>query len=367
MALQKARRSLASFKMGIAGPSGSGKTVGGILISYGLVKATHPELPEDKLWEKICVIDTENGSGSLYVGETFGTTKVGEYYTIPIEPPYDPEKYKNAILECEKAGVEAVVIDSLSHAWTGEGGLLDQQGKIAARTGNSYTSWRDITPKYCRMWDTILQSKMHMFLTMRSKTEYVIEENEKGKKVPRKVGTAPEMRAGAEYEVTTFLDISLDHVAQASKDRTHRFKDTFFTITEDTGKIIYDWLNANEHKEPEPATPVNMKKAAEIKPEVKPEIEPEIKPVPPVVHVPADNIDDLDDPDYLPFGNDPTPKPVSIEAIHTYLENIVASTPKENRRALGAKFREVTGQATGNYKTYPNEDLRKLYSAMGGK
>ena len=130
-----------------------------------------------QLWERICVIDTENASGSLYVGTQIGTVRIGEYLTIPLEPPFSAARYLEAIDLAEQNGVEFLIIDSLSHAWSGEGGLLDVQANIAKRTGNGYTAWRDVTPQHNRLVDRILQCNMHIAATLRTKTEYVIEDN----------------------------------------------------------------------------------------------------------------------------------------------------------------------------------------------
>lgn len=141
--------------------------------------------------------------------------------------------------------MEFLVIDSLSHAWAGEGGLLEIQGNIAKRTGNSYTAWRDVTPQHNKLVESILQCDMHIAITLRTKTEYIIEETEKGKKAPKKMGTAPIFRDGIEYEVTTFFDIALDHMASVTKDRTMMFDSQIFQITPATGEQIYAWLTNN--------------------------------------------------------------------------------------------------------------------------
>ena len=170
------------------------------------MRAQHPDLADAALWEKVCVIDTENGLGSLYVGTAAGGVRVGEYLTIPMEAPFSAARYLEAIEAAENAGVEFLVIDSLSHAWSGEGGLLDMQASIAKRSGNSYTAWRDVTPLHNRLVDRILQCPMHVAATLRTKTEYVIEEISNGKKSPRKVGMAPIFRDGLEYEFSVFFE-----------------------------------------------------------------------------------------------------------------------------------------------------------------
>ena len=200
-------------------------------MGFGLIRALHPNLSDSEVWERICVIDTENGSGSLYVGSRAGGTRVGEYLTIHLEAPFSAARYLEAIDAAENAGVEYLIIDSLSHAWSGEGGLLDMQAGIAKRSGNSYTAWRDVTPLHNKLVDRILQCPMHVAATLRTKTEYVIEDNGNGKKSPRKVGMAPIFREGLEYEFSVFFELAQDHSAAATKDRTGLFDGQFFVIT----------------------------------------------------------------------------------------------------------------------------------------
>lgn len=249
--VKKAQRSQAKLKLGLAGSSGSGKTLGALFLGYGLLKAAHPNMSDADIWSKICVIDTENSSGALYANATIGGVKVGEYNIIDFPPPFEPQRYIAAIDAADESGAEFIIIDSLSHAWSGEGGMLDTQGKIAARTGNSYTAWRDVTPLHNQLVEKILQSRAHIVTTMRSKTEYVIEDNHKGKKVPKKIGMSPVFRDGIEYEFTVMFDVDQNHTTTSSKDRTGLFDGRFFTITPDTGKQIYGWLStAVEEDEP---------------------------------------------------------------------------------------------------------------------
>ena len=167
---------------------------------------------------------------------------VGEYLTINLEAPYSAARYLEAIDLAEQAGVEYLVIVSLSHAWTGEGGLLDVQGNVAKRSGNSYTAWREVTPLHNKLVDRILQCPMHVAVTLRTKTEYVIEDNGSGKKTPRKIGMAPVFRDGVEYEFTIFFELDQSHAAAVTKDRTGLFDGQYFLIAPDTGARIRDWL-----------------------------------------------------------------------------------------------------------------------------
>ena len=142
MQLQKAERKQAKIKLGLQGPSGSGKTMGALIIAFGLCGD----------WSKIAVIDTENYSASLYA-------HLGSYNVLNISAPYTPEKYSEAIQLCEKSEVEVIIIDSISHEWEGNGGILNIHSNM---TGNSFTNWNRLTPRHNEFVQTILQSKCHV-------------------------------------------------------------------------------------------------------------------------------------------------------------------------------------------------------------
>ena len=227
MALQirKATRRKAKLRLALLGPSGSGKTMSALRLAFGI-------------GGKVGVIDTENGSADLYA-------EIGDYDVITLDKPYTVGKYREAIAAFEDAGYATIIVDSLSHAWSGAGGLLDKQGQLAARPGaNSYAVWREITPEHNALVEALLSSPCHVITTMRVKQEYVLEENERGKKVPRKVGLQPVQRDGMEYEFTCVMDVDIDHRATATKDRTTLFADWRDTITEATGRLLQGWLDS---------------------------------------------------------------------------------------------------------------------------
>lgn len=224
---RKAEKKKSKLRLGISAPSGGGKTYSALLIAYGITKN----------WSKIAVIDTERGSAELY-------SDLGEYCVAQLTPPFTPQKYIDCIHSAEQAGFEVIIVDSLSHAWTGEGGMLEMQDAIAraSKSGNSYTAWREVTPLHNKLVDTILQSRAHIIVTTRSKTEYVMQ-TENGKTVPKKVGLSPVFRDGLEYEMTVFFDLSVEHIAQATKDRTSLFDGVYFKPSIETGEKLVKWLD----------------------------------------------------------------------------------------------------------------------------
>lgn len=242
--LKRAQRSKAFLKLGISAPSGGGKTLGALLIAYGLMKEKYPDKSDAFRWAKIAIIDTENGSGELYVGRDVAGIVIGEYNAITLTAPFEADKYTQAITLCENNDIEVGIIDSSTHLWSGEGGLLEQQGAAAKRSGNSYTAWRDITPQHNRFVEKMLQSKIHIIATMRSKQEYVQEKGENNKTVVRKLGMEPEQRKGMEYEFTIFFEINSEHEAFGAKDRTSIYDQKTFKITPEIGVTLMKWLDS---------------------------------------------------------------------------------------------------------------------------
>lgn len=333
---KKAKRSLARLKIGMTGASGSGKTLSSLLMGYGLIKAEHPEYTDAECWDKICIIDTENSSGSLYVDTAVGQWRTGEYNTIVLEPPYEASKYVDAIHVAEQHDMQVIIIDSLTHAWSGEGGALDKQGKIAARTGNSYTAWRDITPEHNRLVDAMLQSKAHVIAAIRAKTDYAQVKDERGKTKVQNVGLAPVFRDGIEYEFTVCFMLDSDHVAEATKDRTALFDGKFFTVTPDTGRDLYRWLDSGAPlKEDKPA--------------------PKIQSVSEVVKSKAEAVLD----EAVPEESEAT---VTIEDVDRVVKAKFAGLTGDERKAAIAELKTVTG-GVANYMTITDpEVLVKIYN-----
>lgn len=224
MQLKKATRKQVKMRLGISAVSGGGKTYSALLLAKGLVGD----------WNKIAVIDTENESASLYAD-------LGDYNTLTLGAPFGPERYIDAIKMCEAAGIECIIIDSITHEWDGKGGILEIHSSM---TGNSFTNWASITPRHNKFLEAILQSKCHVITTVRRKTEYDISKDGNGKTKIEKAGLKEVTREGFEYELTINFTLDEKHNCIASKDRTGLFMDKpFFTITEETGQMIKQWCD----------------------------------------------------------------------------------------------------------------------------
>lgn len=220
MHLQKASRKKAKIKLCLQGPSGSGKTYSALLVAYGLCND----------WTKICVIDTENHSADLY-------SHLGEYNTISLTGPYTPERYMQAIEVCVKAGIEVIIIDSLSHEWEY---IINFHASLS---GNSFTNWGKVTPRHNEFIQTLLDTNKHVIATVRTKQDYVLNEKN-GKMVPEKIGLKPIQRDDLEYLFTLTFEIDRNHIAQSTKDRTGLFSNKQGqVINVDTGRSILGWCN----------------------------------------------------------------------------------------------------------------------------
>lgn len=235
---KKATKSLVKAKIALTGPSGAGKTLSSLYLAKGLGL-------------KVAVLDTENNSASLYENRFPGW----EYFVLPMNPPYTAQKYIAGIDAAIQQGFDVLIIDSLSHVWAAEGGLLQQKEALDSRGGNSFSNWGSITKLYEQLKSKILFSPIHMIVTMRSKQEYILEQTDKGKQAPKKVGLAPIMRDGMEYEFTVVFDVGMDHQFMVSKDRTDLFDGVVSTITEQTGIDIKNWLATAPPPPPETPPP----------------------------------------------------------------------------------------------------------------
>lgn len=220
MQLRKALRKAAKLRIAFSAVSGAGKTYGSLLCAYGLTGD----------WSKIALIDSENGSADLYAD-------LGDYNVLTLTTPHSPERYIEAIDSCEKAGMEVIIIDSISHEWDF---LLNVHGNM---TGNSFTNWAKITPRHDKFKNKILQSPCHILTTVRRKTEYEMDQSG-GKTVISKIGTKEQTREGWDYENTLVFEVDDKHFAKATKDRTGLFiEQDPFKITIETGEALKNWAN----------------------------------------------------------------------------------------------------------------------------
>lgn len=235
---KKAVKSQAKLKMSLAGPSGSGKTYTALAIAQGLGK-------------KIAVVDTEHGSASKYAD-------LFDFDVLELDPPFHPNRFVEAIEAAAEAGYDVIILDSLSHAWNGSGGMLEIVDQISKRmrNPNSYMAWNEATPIQNKFIDAIVGAEVHLIATMRSKQAYALDQVEKNGRtvtVPRKVGMAPIQRDSFEYEFDVFAELDLEHNLVVSKTRCHLIDGGVYPKAgRELGETLADWLSDGEPAQPKP-------------------------------------------------------------------------------------------------------------------
>lgn len=197
---KKAVKRDAKLRLAVCGPAGSGKT-------YSLLAVA------TALGGPIAVVDTEHGSASKYA----------DMFEFDVVEPtlYDPRELVKTINTAAQGGYKVIIIDSLSHYWMGKGGALEMVDQAAKRAqGNSFAGWKTVTPYHNALVDTIISAPIHVLVSMRTKTEWVVEKDERtGKSAPRKIGLAPVMRDGIEFEFDVCGDLDSDNNLTITKSR----------------------------------------------------------------------------------------------------------------------------------------------------
>jgi len=226
MEIKKAERTQLKLRLALMGPSGSGKTYSALALGSGLGK-------------KILLVDTENHSSSTYADE-FG------FDVINIDPPYTVDKYLMAMRMGVAQKYDVIVLDSISHEWAGEGGLLEQKNAMDAKGGNQWTNWAKPTKEHEKFKSAILTVDAHLIATVRSKEEYVLEANSQGKMVPVKKGMGPVQREGIAFEFGVVFELDMKHVATVTKTRLKFLDGKEFVPSEEIGKSLKEWLETGK-------------------------------------------------------------------------------------------------------------------------
>lgn len=251
---KKATRRRAYLRLALCGPAGSGKSFTGLRVAMGLLDPG----------QRLAVIDTEHGSAELYADEPNpdGGRFDFDCIRLDLQPgKFSPENYIRALRAAADNRYPVILVDSLSHAWAGEGGVLDLVDNVAARggrggEGNKFAAWRHGSKAQNELVDTLLSYPGQVIVTLRTKVEYVLETDEKGRKVPRKVGMASVQRDGVDYEFTVIGDIDVDtHRLYITKSRCSAVADrNYLKAGADLARELRDWLErGDEPDRPAPA------------------------------------------------------------------------------------------------------------------
>lgn len=223
MGFVKATKAEAKLRMAITGPSGSGKTKTALRVAGGLGK-------------RIALVDSEHKSASKYADEH-------EFDVDELSGETNPLRYIKSIEDAEAGGFDVVILDSLTHAWDATKAVVDKK-KAADKFQNGFSAWAEGSALWQKLLDKIQSSRIHVITTMRAKTEYVQEKDDRGKTVVRKLGLAPEVRDGTEYAFDVVLDLDHQHAGRITKTRCAALDDYFEVKPgEPLGKTLSDWLS----------------------------------------------------------------------------------------------------------------------------
>lgn len=249
MEVKKAKREKLKVPIMLTGASGSGKTVSALFIAKGIIEKMYPDLSDEEQWEKIGMIDTEHKRSLLYVNTTINDIQIGEFLHLDFEPPFSVANYIQAFNLMKNEGVEVVIVDSISHAWSGEGGIIDQVENISKGKQNmKMIAWSQVSPLEKQFLKLVTGNSVYVIATSRSKQAYDISKDERGKTVVQKLGLKPDQKDTLEYEFAISLRMDQDHTAEATKDNSNMFSRPF-SVNKEVGYKIFEWSNEGIDRE----------------------------------------------------------------------------------------------------------------------
>ena len=238
--IEDAIREKLSMSIALIGSSGSGKTLSALLLAKGVIRAKYPELSEtsEEFWAKIGVIDTEHRRSRLYADTDLTGEFIGRFKTIDFTAPFSTDRYRLAVDAFKKAGVDVIVIDSISHAWEGEGGILEVQQDLGGR----YQDWKTVKPFIRDFYRTLTEKDIHIISTIRTKQDYQVETSATGQLKVTKLGLKPIQKDDIEFELQIAWNVDMEHIATATKDNSGLFDGNPKRLTVEDGSMIYEWV-----------------------------------------------------------------------------------------------------------------------------
>lgn len=232
--LEQAVKYVKPLKVFLFGPTFSGKTLSSLLMANGVVQSIR-KCKEEDAWKHIVLIDTEYGRGALY-------SNVGAYNYLQIQAPFTTEKLDEVLKELEAMpDIDCIIIDSMTHFWSKEGGLLEQKSIVDSAGGNTFTNWLNIGMKLNTTIELILKSSKYYFITARAKSDTVLTADSKGKMVPKTFGLKPDLRDGFDFECDVVFNVDkTDHTLLVDKGLTG-MEPIYPMATPDLGKTLYNF------------------------------------------------------------------------------------------------------------------------------
>jgi len=231
------------LKLLMYGPTYAGKTWNALDIARGVIMKIRG-CTEEEAWKHMILLDSENKRGALYAYK-------GPFNYKEIEPPFMAEKITNEINLLDQVDqIDVIIIDSLTHYWSKQGGILDRKAKKDAKGGNSYTNWQEFTIIFSEMIDTILQSPKVVIATTRSKNDTVMEANAKNKMVPRTYGLKPDLRDDIDYDFDIVFNVDKQSHNLIMEKGVPGIKNVYEVTGPEVGIELYELFNAGAVPKP---------------------------------------------------------------------------------------------------------------------
>lgn len=236
LTIRRGERKQLRLRMLIDGPAKAGKSFTALRVAFSLAHSSPP---------RVLVIEAgERGATEKYAGDTVDDLR-WDFYIIQLDS-YSPETYTQAVLLAGREAYDVCIIDSLSHEWVGRDGAIQIADENAIK-GNTFAGWKTATPLHDALFETILSSPCHVIATVRSKMDYVLQQNEHGKLEPIKVGLAPIQRDTVPYEFDVLLSMDQLHLGTVSGSRCIAIDGrTFPRPGPDLVKPLREWLETGQ-------------------------------------------------------------------------------------------------------------------------
>lgn len=242
-----AKKEAVGLLIGLVGASGSGKTYSAMRLASGIVGKGN----------RFAVIDTE-ARRALHYADMF------EFDHCELVSPFRPDNYADAIQAADKAGYKAIVVDSVSHEWAGEGGILDwQEDELTRMAGDDYrkreackmAAW--IAPKrsHKQMVQRFLQVNANLILCFRAEEKNKMEKDANGKMQIIPIGWQPVCSKELPYELTVSFLLTADKPGIPQPIKLQEQHKVMFPsgklLCEESGKLVTEWAAGSSIKKPE--------------------------------------------------------------------------------------------------------------------
>lgn len=248
---RRAQRYHKKLRLAFVGGPGSGKSYTALSVSCHMAHVLFGQSEG-----KVAVIDTERGSGDVYADTPCACSQCREqglslvYDHLPLTK-FDISNYIRAMDAAAANRYPILLIDSITHAWTW---LTEEIERIAQNTfgGNKWAAWSRGTPLQNRFVEAILDYPGHLIVTMRSQTEWALEEDERGKKKPVEIGTKAVQRKGVSYEFDIVAQMRDAGTAAIGKTRCSNLREKILQFPgQDLAQTLLSWLNSGAQEAPQ--------------------------------------------------------------------------------------------------------------------